>query len=72
MKKKLLTALLTFAVTYGTCASALAFAPKGVDVVSINDVPGIAIGNWTDQKNQTVRQLLPAPKKLGQSGVFPY
>ena len=53
MKKKALVTLLVLVFAFANMISAAAFSPKGVEIVSINDVPGIAIGHWTDAPNQT-------------------
>ena len=54
MTKKFAVVLLVLAMVFTNMTGAFAtFAPKGVEVVSVNDIPGIAVGHWTDEANQT-------------------
>ena len=68
MKKKALVALLVLVFSFANMISAAAFSPKGVEVVSINDVPGIAIGHWTDAPNQTGTTVIACTETGGATG----
>ena len=68
MKKKALVTLLVLVFAFANMISAAAFSPKGVEVVSINDVPGIAIGHWTDAPNQTGTTVIACTETGGATG----
>ena len=68
MKKKSLVTLLVLVFSFANMISAAAFSPKGVEVVSINDVPGIAIGHWTDAPNQTGTTVIACTETGGATG----
>ena len=68
MIKKFAVMLLTLAMVFTNMTGAFAFAPKGVEVVSVNDIPGIAVGHWTDEANQTGTTVIACTEKSGAVG----
>ena len=68
MIKKFAVMLLTLAMLFTNMTGAFAFAPKGVEVVSVNDIPGIAVGHWTDEANQTGTTVIACTEKSGAVG----
>lgn len=68
MIKKFAVILLTLAMLFTNMTGAFAFAPKGVEVVSVNDIPGIAVGHWTDEANQTGTTVIACTEKSGAVG----
>ncbi len=67
MKKALVT-LLVLVMVLSTASAAFAFAPKGVEVVSISDVPGFVIGTWTDYANMTGTTVICCTEPNGATG----
>ena len=68
MIKKFTVMLLVLAMVFTNLTSAFAFAPKGVEVVSVNDIPGIAVGHWTDKANQTGTTVIACTEASGAVG----
>ena len=68
MFKKFAATMLVLAMLFTNMTSAFAFAPKGVEVVSVNDIPGIAVGHWTDKPNQTGTTVIACTEKSGAVG----
>ena len=67
--KKYAVILLVLAMLFTNMTSAFAgFAPKGVEEVSINDIPGIAVGHWTDKANQTGTTVIACTEASGAVG----
>ena len=66
--KKFVVMLLVLVMVFTNMTSAFAFAPKGVEVVSVNDIPGIAVGHWTDKANQTGTTVIACTEKSGAVG----
>ena len=69
MTKKFAVVLLVLAMVFTNMTGAFAtFAPKGVEVVSVNDIPGIAVGHWTDEANQTGTTVIACTEPGGAIG----
>ena len=68
MIKKFSAVLLVLAMLFANMTSTFAFAPKGVEVVSVNDIPGIVVGHWTDKPNQTGTTVIACTEKSGAIG----
>ena len=67
MKKALVT-LLVLAMVLSSVSFAFAFAPKGVEIVDITEVPGFAIGTWTDYANVTGTTAICCTESGGATG----
>ena len=68
MAKKFTVVLLVLSLVFANMTGAFAFAPKGVEEVSVNDIPGIAVGHWTDKANQTGTTVIACTEKSGAIG----
>lgn len=66
--KKVLVFLLVFVMLLYSASSASAFAPKGVEVVEITEVPGFAFGTWTDRPNMTGTTVICCTEPGGATG----
>ena len=68
MFKKFAATMLVLAMLFTNMTGAFAFAPKGIEVVSVNDIPGIVVGHWTDKANQTGTTVIACTEKSGAVG----